>query len=658
LTTYPTSGTVEDMKKITSFEDAEHVLAENLPNYESRTPQKLGAHAVEEAFANEKHLILEAGCGVGKSLATLIPAILSGQRTIVSTATKALQNQYVQKDIPFLQENLCDFTWARLMGRNAYFCTNRALLAVEEDPMIRTLLEDAAKEGFGGIREDFAYDIPASVWTKVCSDSDECADLKCRQRAGCFAAIARHNAAEAQIVVVNHALLCTDLMITKESEGNATMLGEYSQVIVDECHELKGYAQSSLGAQFSEASINSLSSEVRNFLGREFSPSERRAVEEADSNVQGAKMMLWMAFSAVVKDGSSSIRITPETLMNLENEWIGMSNAFTAFSKELGKLSGFGTKIEVRLQSLQRRAKSVAMRFSHIITADFADMVRWIETDRTKSGLTRLVIKTMPIDVAPFLAEELFSRSTVVMISATAQVSGSFNFLARSVGVEDFVGLDVGTVFDYPSQGLIYVPAHLPEPSGNSRMAWESLAPVEMLELVRASDGRALLLFTSYAAMKRAYEIISPVIDHRCLMQGQANTSVLTELFKTDVHSVLFATRTFFTGMDIQGDALSLVVIDKLPFASPSDPIVEATCQAIKARGGNDFAEFQIPTMSLSLEQAAGRLIRHRNDKGVVAILDVRLLTKAYGKKIMKSLPSFTKVSKIQDVEEFFDRAK
>lgn len=643
------------MMTMQTFADAEAALSAALPNYESRYPQQVGAQAVEKAIANRSHVIIQAGCGVGKSFMGLIPAILSGQRTIVSTATKALQGQLTQKDLPFLQEHLIPFSWTMLQGRGNYLCLNRANLVVE-DPGVREIIEVASREGFTGLREDLGFEVPNEIWGKVASDSEECNDLHCKERGGCFAVRARQVAQDCQIVVVNHALLCTDLMVKSQSEGWVTMLGEYDLAILDELHEFESYAKGSLGRSFSEGSIISLLDQVRSFIRKtNFRQDQIAKIDEAATTINNAVSFLWMAFSVMMKEKSSTLRLRPENFTEYEDEWVGLATALSTYESLLVSISGPTDSTEAkRWTMLRKRATRLANSFALLILDRQDQSVRWLEVQRRKGGRSVTVINSRPLQVADFLAEHLFSQATVIGMSATSKIGNDFDFIAKRLGFGDYDGVDVGTMFDYSTQAVLYVPKGFPSPAGSTRSQWEAVAPQEILRLVKASRGRALLLFTSYAAMERAYDLIAPEIDWTCLKQGDAPVPVLAKQFAEDMDSVLFATRSFMTGMDVQGESLSLVVLDKLVFTSPEDPTFEAESEVIEARGGSSFAELAMPMMQLVTEQAAGRLIRTQKDRGVFAILDSRLVDKGYGKRVVRALPPMAFTDNIRTVTEFF----
>lgn len=661
-----------------TFADAEAVLAQSLPGYESRRPQQILAEGVERLFATPEHFVAyngpeeeypewvrpgtvhflgQAGTGTGKSLGYLIPALLSGKRVVVSVTTKALQSQLARKDLPFLAEHLgIDFSWSVLKGRSNYLCVNRMALVTESDvpelPEIVRLMQDP---DFDGERETIeralGYEVAHTSWALIGADGDECADNNCAPPS-CFAERARAVARASTVVIANHALFFTDLMV--KSFGQGGMLGEYDAVIFDEAHEMEEVAGNTLGSSLSEGSFNSLSAQIRRWA-RDHADDEGDGVAEPMGEVSAAMQSLF----EVLGEG----RLTDAVIGEAAPQFGALFDAVIAMRDAL-----YATKIEhavdhdkayKRKRSLMRMSNSLADRLATIVAGSQQEHVRWVEVERTKRGEERKVIKVAPILVAPFLYKWLFSKTPCVLVSATLAVKSSFSYIVGRLGIgPDFEGIDVGTPFDYPTQGRIYVPVHLPEPKGADQAEWQAMATIEISELLKASNGRALVLFTSVAHMRQSLEalkIMCPNLDFR--MQYDAPTGDLVDWLKdhNPEHKgrALLATKSFFTGVDIPGEALSLVVISKMPFPRPGEALTDARCEAIEAQGGNAFNDYTIPVMSLVLQQAAGRLIRHRNDRGVVAILDPRILSKGYGRRILSDLPPMGRVTSLGDVREF-----
>lgn len=651
-----------------TFKDAERVLADALPGYESRPQQQALAAAVEEAMADGVHLIAEAGCGTGKSFGYLIPAIQSGKRVVVTTATKNLQDQIATGDLPFLQEHLGDevpFTYAVLKGRSNYLCQ-----AKHTDAQSRGAQEVAVHikgiqgtgETWSGEREDLPFTVEDRDWRELTVSADECPGKReCPFGETCYAEKAKQKAKESDVVVVNHALFFTDLMVKKMTNGNSSMLDHYDIVVADEAHELEEWAANMLGQRFSEGSLKALTTEVRAFVSQFFSGDDPQASKVLDLGtvINGAMVPLWESLTPG--------RLYPKDFLENQDAWVDLANALGDYADAVSALSldnatGDTTKAGRRKRLLVTKSINMAMKFADIIVAPATVLVRWVEEEPIKGARpgqprTRKVIMTAPIEVADILDQLVWSKTPAVLVSATMSVGGSFDYIAGRLGIKDPRSLDVGTPFDYSKQAALYVPDDIPAPVKDKRAAWEGLSIERMRDLVNASDGRALLLFTSRKQMERAYAALVDRLDYTCLMQGMAGKSnkALAAEFMDDTHSVLFALKSFFTGVDFQGEACSLVVIDKLPFPVPDEPLTEARCDAIVNRGGDAFGDYTIPVMTLILQQGYGRLIRHRSDHGVVAILDPRLTKAGYGRKIMRSLPDAPLLTKVSEVEEFFE---
>jgi ATP-dependent DNA helicase DinG len=669
----PVTTTHEPQHSV-SYAEVEAKMAELIPGYERRLPQVALAELNSQALADGFHLLAEAGCGTGKSFANLIPSILwttagrsadgEPRRVVYATATKALQDQITDRDLPNLQ-NFFDkhfgikFNYALLKGRSNYLCINRARsVDPSEVADLGAILRIAEDLSFGGEKADFeaalGHEIPFGEWAKVRAESDNCSVHSCSQNKECFAAQARLRASTAHIVVVNHAVLFADLLFFN------ALIGEYSAVIFDEAHEAREYARSALGNEFTEGSLRGLLAEARNLVNREYSE-HAQALLEAQRDAVGAQTALFASFDDLpqIKSGQSTARLGQADIVLNQDGWADFILAIQVYAGVLARiapqLDTMKSKdllpYERRLQILKKRSANLAAKVTDLVLADFDELVRWVTVEGPRNDRKR-VINSCPIDVGPWLRENLWENVTAILTSATLQVSGKFDFIARQLGLDSYRELNVGTPFNFTEQAITFVP-NLPDPS-RERAAFDNAAVNEIRSLVTASNGRALVLFTSIKAMRDAHAALEGLLPFTCLMQGQAPNKVLAAQFAADTHSVLFATRSFMTGVDFQGETLSLVIIDKLPFPVPTEPLFEAEAEWLERRGGNAFTGLSVPMMSLIMSQAAGRLIRHRSDRGVIAILDPRICSKGYGKRILKTLPPAPLVRDLAAVKGFF----
>lgn len=639
------------MTKAQTFSEATAVLAAAIDNYESRPEQARLAVAIEDALGSRSTLVGQGGCGVGKSFASLVPAILSGKRTVYSTATKALQEQIAQKDLPFLAKHF-PTTFAILKGRSNYLCLAKMDEVAASDLPVG--FADAVKDSALGQREELP-EVSSAMWSRLTASGEECPGKKnCPFGEVCFAEKAKQAASEATVVVVNHALLATDAVVRSMSDGNASMIGSYDALIVDEAHELEDYVSSALATTFRLAGITNFVSELRNF-GRLI---QTDRLNDVASDLNSAAIALFDRLPTgrlrmqQIDELSDAITAVEEAFVNIAAA-ISHDDVLAAVSR-LNQLDAVRSRM-VR-DRLRRRAARSATAFRSIVSDGEDETVRFVE-EESKRGQTFKAITVTPVTVSNWLAENLWSQVSPILISATILVGGKSDYIADRLGIADHRTVDAGSPFDYARQARLYVPRNLPVPSGATAAAWSSASIAEMERLVLASEGRALLLFTSRREMETAWNALVETgkFDRfPCKRQGGDETNQsLMQWFKNDKHSVLFALKSFFTGIDIQGDSLGLVVINKLPFPVPTEPVFEARSEAIKRRGGNDFGELTIPAMTLPLQQAAGRLIRTRQDSGVVAILDSRLVQKGYGATILRSLPDMPVVHSFADVQEF-----
>lgn len=619
----------------TTFTEAESFLAESLPGYESRPPQQLLASKVEKAIESRTGLIGLAGTGTGKSLGYLIPSILSGQRVIVSTGTKALQDQIAEKDLPFLQEHLPNkFNFALLKGRSNYLC-KAALAEVEgetnpEVNEVRVFLK--SKDDISGERDSIP-EVSDSTWGQITTSSDNCPGAKaCPFGEKCFSERAKSKAARSDIVVVNHALLCTDILT-----GGA-VLGSKGALVVDECHELNSVAGNILGARITFNSVKDYTARAQKF------GLSVRLIGE----VLGAFETLF----DVVTEG----KVLVSQLVEQEDIWVEAINLLSELVTRVASVDveGESDKRKGTKAILVRRGESLLTKLVDFATGDPDELIRWVEVGKSKRGTEFKILRSAPVDVGPLLAENLWNGTPGILVSATV---GEFPFAAHEVGFDrsdrPYDTVDVGTPFDYPRQARLYVPERLPIKDSPTR---DALVADEIEAIINASGGRTLVLFTSVKRLREAVAAVRPRVPYTLLAQGELPNKVLAERFSQDITSCLFATKSFFTGVDFQGETCTTVILDRIPFSVPTEPITEAKVAKLEKEGKSGFAHYSIPTASIVLQQALGRLIRTSSDRGIAAVLDARLAganCKPYGRRLVKDLPPIPVIHELEEAAAF-----
>ncbi len=656
--------TIENQPK--TWEQFEGVLAATLPGYEPRKPQKVLAQAIEMAMAANKNLLAEAGCGTGKSIGGTVPMIMQaieqGTRVVVATATKALQEQYANKDMPFLQEKSdIPFTWALVKGRSNYVCMAKLESDdMEIDPVaIEIKQELEANPEHSGDREHFVVEIADRDWGKFSSSSNECpGKSECPFGAICKAEAIKDRGKQVDVVITNQAMLMTDLVIREKTQGRDSgpveMLGDYGMVLFDEGHELPEYAANALGNDITGRGLSILVGDVASFAALHGKDLEHRTAEMATVSRTLQDLLVPLSGESVnlrwFTENFEPFVQTMELLQSLRLDVLDV------------KLAGDSEKQGAKRKMLLKRLDNAVATIEELISSEDHERVRWIETYEVR-GNTYWRMKVAPVDVAPFLKRMLWDEVSSVVMSATLssgrdkQGNRDFSYMKRTLGLWDAETVDVGTPFDFGQQALMFVPGR-DIPSPKARTEWMAYATATTLRLISEAQGGALLLYTSRKAMQEAYDTLSPALESMgitTLMQGDGRTNKqLARTFKDDEHSVLFALKSFFVGVDIPGNACRLVIIDKMPFPVPSDPIFKARSLAVERRGGSSFAELSIPMMTLTLEQGVGRLIRTKTDRGVVAILDSRLSSTPYGRSIVNALPDFPVSTQLSQVGEFY----
>ncbi len=618
-------------------------LAQVYPGYEFRRGQMEMAEAIAVALAERRHLVVEAGTGTGKTLAYLAPILRSGRRVLISTGTRNLQEQLVFKDIPWLERALGQKIHAVLVkGRGNYACRWKiqelerqpALLELDELGWYGRIREWAASSGTGDrVELDFLPE-NARLWDRLNARRETCAGQKCPLYDDCFLTRLRQQAAQAELVVVNHHLFFADL--TLKQRDLPGVLPPYEAVLFDEAHELEEIAGQYFGLGLSNFQIDDFC--------RDLEPALRQRERWAEAAGAVAKLRTasaqWLEALAE-KDGRHRFERRAEFLER-------HAAACRRSRRALAALDGLlQIAADPDLRTLAERCAGLAARMEFLLEGDDPGMVYWWE--RRGRGI---YLQATPIDVAPYLRESLLAAvNTVVLTSATLAVDRGFDYIRGRLGLDAARECLVESPFDAARQALLYLPPELPDPRD------PEFAPAAMAELealLEASRGRAFLLFTSHEQMRRFHQHLAPRLGFPCLLQGEAPRHLLLERFRQTPEAVLFATSSFWQGVDVQGEQLSCVVIDRLPFASPGDPVTEARIEALRRQGRNPFVEFQVPDAVLALKQGFGRLLRSRRDRGVLALLDVRIRQAAYGRRFLASLPPYRLTHSLDEVRQFF----
>jgi ATP-dependent DNA helicase DinG len=619
-------------------------LARNHPQYEFRASQLEMAEAVESALEHRRHLIAEAGTGTGKTLAYLAPIIRSGRRVVISTGTKNLQEQIFFKDIPFLKKLFPGLRATLMKGRQNYLCRQK-LYDIEKQPALSGL-EDV--ERYGEIRDwetrtqtgDRAEleNLPDSsdLWRQIDARRETCTGQKCPQFDRCFITWMHQRAAESNLIIVNHHLFFADLAL-KQMEF-ASLLPDYAALVFDEAHEMEDVATRYFGIQVSNYRIDELARDTEAALRQKNLPGEN--VLPAVREMRRRSEHFFEQFPK--GEGRSSFSNREAFLETYRGDYSALLNALERLKTELKRLKERPEEIN----RLAERADELAAAFGFVLESKERNFVYWWE--RRGRGA---FLEASPIDVSAILRERLFDKvETVILTSATLAVGGTFDFLKRRLGLERPVEKLFASHFNYAEQALLYTPQHLPDPRQPN---FAAAAADEVIEILKASRGRAFVLFTSHQQMKEVYQRVRGSVRFPLLLQGTAPRTALLDRFRRTPHAVLFATSSFWQGVDVQGQQLSAVIIDRLPFAVPTDPVVSARVRLINEDGGNAFTDYQVPEAVIALKQGFGRLIRSVNDRGLLALLDHRIVRKQYGKVFFESLPAYGRTSRLEDVKVF-----
>ena len=661
------------------------ILAHSSLAFEHRSGQYAMAKEIEQCFADRRHLIVEAGTGTGKTLAYLLPALRRAreqkQRIIISTGTKNLQEQLFFKDIPFLETLLGPLKVCYMKGRANYICKQK-LYALRDNPLLSGLEEVSQFHSLlqwertteTGDRAE-VDDLPenSALWHKLDARSEVCLGQTCPSWEQCFITSMRRKALESDIVIVNHHLFFADLSIKQQAAGapDAGILPEAAAVIFDEAHELEDIASQYFGIALSNARFDELARDTESLLRAKAVSTS--AIESATQTIRERSKLFFASLPSGPSDlGRLEFIDRADFLEARGDVYLGAMNALQRLEGELERLREVD-----EAAGLRKRASDIRNHLKFLLESTDPNTVFWIER-RATSGLRNAArnardtatfipqsfsthLLATPIDVSTLLADTLFTHyPSVILTSATLAVAAqdgapSFDHLKRRLGIPFPKELVVPSHFDYAKQALLYLPPGMPPPRDANFLPQAAEKIRRVLEITR---GRAFCLFTSHAQMRELHDRLLTQLPYPLLMQGSAPRHILLQQFRETPNAVLFGTSSFWQGIDVQGEQLSCVIIDKLPFAVPSDPIMKARTDAITAAGGNAFNDLQVPQAVIALKQGFGRLIRSLSDRGVLMLLDPRIRTTRYGATFLDSLPPYRRTDDITEVERFFESDK
>jgi ATP-dependent DNA helicase DinG len=622
-------------------------LAGAIAGFEFRPSQLNLAKLVQKALRQKVKAVIEAGTGTGKTLGYLVPLVLSEKKSVISTGTKNLQEQIFFKDIPLLSRALGRSIDAVMMkGRKNYLCRYRydqhflqPFLLRKEVDHVRTILQKWVERSEYGDRAELDWlrdDDP--LWDSISSTSDQCVGSECMFYEDCFLNRLRQAAAQAQLVIVNHHLFFADLMVKKEGFGE--IIPRFQAVVFDEAHTLEDIATTYFGKSFSTSQLLDLVTDVEKAFV-DLPNREKKKVRRHLEWIKAGAGHLW----DILREGEERSRLLEESLDSLNK---GPCSEIRKGLDFIHRKSGFMEEDSPALQSLANRADELRQSMDKILGSTNADWLKWYEK-RKKT----VVLHASPLDISQSMRDLLYEKAgPLVFTSATLSTHGHFQYFRSRMGLEEDVLEGIyPSHFDFESNTLFYVPMDLPPPTDS---LFADRVSQRVLEILEITAGRALVLFTSHHNLNTVHRLLQGLIPYTLFKQGDAPKSVLLEKFRTDTHSVLLATGSFWQGVDVPGEALSCLIVDKLPFDSPGDPLIAARIDKIRTHGGNPFMDYQLPAAIITLKQGLGRLIRNSEDRGVLAVLDVRMMTSRYGRFFFESLPRTPLSRDLQDIRRFF----